>query len=64
MLQGKKDLIGTGNIREVYLIKYKGAQVVVKVLRDDYRTRAGMSRVKKIHQWEAAALDAVSDTLI
>lgn len=60
MLKGEKELIGNGNIRDVYLVNYNGKEMVVKALRDDYGMRVSTSRAEKIHRWEAAALDAVS----
>lgn len=62
MLMGEKKLIGHGYIRDVYLVEWEGRKLVVKFLREDYEERAGDSRVEKIHQWEAAALDAVSES--
>lgn len=59
LLAGEKELIGNGNIRDVYLVKHRGRKLVIKALREDYEMRAGKSRVEKIHRWEAAALDAV-----
>lgn len=59
IILGEKTLIGNGNIRDVYLAEYKGQQLVVKVLRDDFEERASKTRVDNIHRWEAAAIDAV-----
>lgn len=61
LLAGEKELIGNGNIRDVFLVEHEGRQLVIKALRDDFGLRAGKTRVDNIHQWEAAALDAVSD---
>lgn len=60
MLAGEKELIGNGNIRDVYLVKVGDKTLVVKALRDDFEQRASKQRADKIHRWEAAALDAVS----
>eukprot|EP00904_Undaria_pinnatifida_P002246 jgi/Undpi1/12021/HiC_scaffold_4.g01720.m1 len=57
--RGVKKLIGNGNIRDVYLTEYKGQKLVVKILRDDFEERASKTRVDNIHQWEAAAINAV-----
>eukprot|EP00903_Cladosiphon_okamuranus_P005886 g5821.t1 len=59
LLAGEKELIGNGNIRDVYLVDHGGRKLVIKALREDYGLRAGKSRVDKIHRWEAAALDAI-----
>lgn len=60
MLAGDKKLIGTGNIRNVYLVELEGGRkVVLKTLREDFEERATKMRADKIHRWEAAALDAV-----
>lgn len=61
MLAGEKKLIGNGNIRDVYLVERGGETLVVKALRDDFEQRASKQRADKIHRWEAAALDAVSE---
>lgn len=60
MLDGKKKLLGSGNIREVFLVDYHGRKFVLKTLREDFVATA--LRTTKMHRWEAAALDAVSDT--
>ena len=57
--RGVKKLIGNGNIRDVYLTEYKGQKLVIKILRDDFEERASKTRVDNIHQWEAAAINAV-----
>lgn len=62
MLAGEPKLIGNGNIRDVYLVEREGRTLVVKALRGDYELRATKRRADKIHRWEAAALDAVSNT--
>lgn len=61
MLGGEKKLIGNGNIRDVYLVEWGGRKLVVKALREDFELRASRRRADKIHRWEAAALDAVSE---
>lgn len=57
---GEKKLIGRGYIRDVYLVEREGRKLVVKFLNEEYEARASEHRIEKIHQWEAAALDAVS----
>lgn len=57
MLAGKKKLLGSGNIRDVFLVDYHGRKFVLKTLREDFVATA--LRTKKMHRWEAAALDAV-----
>lgn len=59
MANGDVDLIGRGNIRDVYFVEYGGEKLVMKVLSDDFELRAGKPRADKIHRWEAAALAAV-----
>ena len=54
MLTGDKSLIGSGSVRDVWLVKYKGRTVVVKTLKDmETRRHRGM------HWREAATMDAV-----
>eukprot|EP00752_Nemacystus_decipiens_P007117 g6375.t1 len=60
MLTGEKTLIGSGFIRDVYLVLWEGRKLVVKFTREDYEERVGEELAENIHQWEAAALDAVS----
>lgn len=62
MLTGDKTLIGSGFIRDVYLVEWEGRRLVVKFTREDYEERVGEDLAENIHQWEAAALDAVSET--
>lgn len=57
MLAGKKERLGRGNIRDVFLVDYHGRKLVLKTLREDFVATA--TRTKKMHRWEAAALDAV-----
>ena len=64
MLSGKKELVGSGFIRDVYLVEWKGRELAVKFLREDYEERASEGLAEYIHRWEAAALDAVSDTYV
>ena len=61
MLAGEKELIGNGNIRDVYVVVHEGRKLVLKVLREDYELRATKARADKMHRWEAAALDAVRE---
>lgn len=61
MLTGEKTLIGSGFIRDVYLVDWEGRKLVVKFTREDYEERVGEDLAENIHQWEAAALDAVSE---
>ena len=61
MLAGKKKLIGNGNVRDVFPVKHKGRKLVLKALREDYELRASKARADRMHQWEAAALDAVRE---
>ncbi|CAN0391089.1 unnamed protein product, partial [Laminaria digitata] len=57
MLEGKKKLLGSGNIRDVFQVDYHGRKFVLKTLREDFVATA--MRTQKMHRWEAAALDAV-----
>ncbi|CAM9654688.1 unnamed protein product [Ectocarpus fasciculatus] len=59
MMAGEKTLIGNGNIRDVYLVERGGRKLVVKYLREDFEEKATRAWVLLIHQWEAAAIDAV-----
>lgn len=61
MLTGEKQLIGSGFIRDVYLVEWEGRKLVVKFLREDYEERVSEGLAENVHQWEAAALDAVSE---
>lgn len=61
MLAGEKKLIGNGNIRDVYLVEWRGRKLVVKALREDFELTASRRKADKIHRWEAAALDEVSE---
>ena len=61
MLEGKKKLLGSGNIRDVFQVDYHGRKFVLKTLREDFVATA--MRTQKMHRWEAAALDAVRDTV-
>lgn len=64
MLDGDITLIGSGMIRDVYLVEHEGQKLVLKVLREDYELIASKSWIEDIHRWEAAALDAVSVFLL
>ena len=61
MRAGDKELIGEGYIRDVYLVTWNGRKLVAKFLREDYDKRTTDTRIERIHRWEAAALDSVSD---
>ena len=57
MLVGPKKFLGRGFWRDVQLAKYDGQQFAVKTLRE---TQGETHRNLQRHQWEAAALEAVS----
>lgn len=57
MLNGPTKYLGRGFWRDVQLAKYDGQQYAVKTLRE---TQDATYRNLQRHQWEAAALDAVS----
>eukprot|EP00903_Cladosiphon_okamuranus_P005887 g5822.t1 len=59
MLTGEKTLIGSGFIRDVYLVEWEGRKLVVKFPREAYEERVGEDFAENEQQWEAAALDAV-----
>lgn len=61
MLTREKKLIGSGFIRDVYLVEWEGRKLVVKFVREDYEERVSEELAENIHQWEAAALHAVSE---
>lgn len=61
MLTGEKTPIGSGFIRDVYLVEWEGRKLAVKFLREDYEERVSERQAERVHQFEAAALDAVSD---
>lgn len=61
MLTGEKQLVGSGFIRDVYLVEWEGRKLAVKFLREDYELRASEGAAESLHRWEEAALDAVSD---
>lgn len=63
MLTGEKELIGSGFIRDVYLVEWEGRKLAVKFLREDFELRASEGSAENLHRWEAAALDAVRDPL-
>lgn len=56
MLKGSKALIGSGGVRDVWLVEYRGRSVVVKTLRymDDPSFRS-------MHKREMLTMDAVSE---
>lgn len=57
MLNGPTKYLGRGFWRDVHLAKYDGQLLAVKTLR---KTQDETDRNLQRHQWEAAALDAVS----
>lgn len=61
MMDGNIKLVGSGKIRDVYIVKYGGEKLVVKVLREDFVSRASKTRVERIFRWEAVALSSVRD---
>lgn len=56
MLTGHKTLVGSGSVRDVWLVEYNGRTVVVKTLRhmEDQRHR-------DMHTREMLTMDAVSE---
>lgn len=58
MTEGKMKLVGSGTIRDVYVVKYRREKLVVKVTRDDFGLRAPQ-RVENMCRREVAALTAV-----
>lgn len=61
MADGERKLVGNGKIRDVYVVEYRGEELVMKVVRKDYELRGPMKRVENMHRWEAVALTAVRD---
>lgn len=57
MLTGRTTHLGQGFWRDVHLTKYDGQEFAVKTLRE---TQDETDRNLQRHQWEAAALEAVS----
>lgn len=58
MLQGNKTFVGQGQIRDVWLVNYKGRALVVKPLRVDEPQK--QRQLIRMHRSEIAALDSVS----
>lgn len=60
MLEGKKTLVGSGSVRDVFLVEYKGRTVVVKSLRGMGDPNVEHHRLV-MHKREVLTLDAVSE---
>jgi len=54
MVTGDKSLIGSGRVRDVWLVEYKGRTVVVKTLREKENQRH-----VEMHRREIQTMDAV-----
>ncbi|CAN0242297.1 unnamed protein product [Ectocarpus sp. 12 AP-2014] len=58
MLEGKKTLVGSGSVRDVFLVEYEGQNVVVKSLRTKNDPKAEKHRLV-MHKREVLTLDAL-----
>lgn len=60
MLEGKKTLVGSGSVRDVFLVEYEGQTVVVKSLRRNDDLKVDKHRLV-MNKREVLTLDAVSE---
>ncbi|CAM9461262.1 unnamed protein product, partial [Hapterophycus canaliculatus] len=58
MLRGNTTFVGSGHVRDVHLVEYKGRKVVVKTLRTNGDLKEQRMSLKR-HKWEMLTLDAM-----